>query len=130
MKRKNERYQSAPKRRLRLTGTLIVSEVLNIAAAGEAPRFVAYELTSRPYQEKTIGLNRRIYGLNAGIEIQRIVDIDEVRDLSTNDIVTLKDSRQYKITEIQELTEEVPKTQRLSLELLTDAYDWRKVATP
>lgn len=78
-------------------GVVRIYSVENIAEPGRTPKKgIQYKCDLR-YSERTVGLNRFWTAKQAQVEIDLLLRVQKLRDVSTQDIAIPNDGNQYKI---------------------------------
>jgi len=99
--------------------------VKNIAEAGNRPKEALHLKRVLRYAERTVGLGRFWTAKQAQVEIDLLLRVQKLRDVSTQDIAIPNDGQQYKIVQIQ--YPEGKDYMDLSLERLVSVYDVARV---
>jgi len=75
------------------------------------------------YDERTVGINRYYKAKQENVEITRLLRVQRLRDISTQDIAVTEVGEQYHIRRIVYPKDVVPPCCDLSLERVTQNYD-------
>lgn len=109
-------------------GHLKVYRVEDISDPGEVPKPGLTLLAKLPYDERVVGMARYWTAKQASATIDVLVRTHQRRDITTHDVVILRDGKQYDIVQVQYLPDTEPPMMDLSLQRRADAYDVEVVA--
>lgn len=113
MKRKNEHFGD---------GIVKVYSVTNIAQPGDEPKDGITLKLSMRYRAKTVGFKRYYEAMQAQVQVDRMILVRKQAGVSPQDVCVV-DGEQYKIVQVQHLTEEKPELMLISMQRLEAAYD-------
>jgi len=113
---------SGPKNPLN-DGVLTVYEVIDAGLPGEMPKKAVRQKYRLRYDERVVGMNRYWVAKQASATIHMMVRCHRLDDVTTHDVVSLRDGKQYDIVQIQYPPDIFPRMMDLSLERRADKYD-------
>ena len=119
---------SGPKNPLN-DGVLTVYEVIDAGLPGEMPKKAVRQKHRLRYDERVVGMNRYWVAKQASATIHMRVRCHRLDDVTTHDVVGLRDGKQYDIKQIQYPPDIHPRMMDLSLERRADKYDVVEVPT-
>lgn len=109
-------------------GILNIYKVENTAETGNMPKDgLTLRVGPLRYEERIVGMGRFWDAKQSKVEISRLLRVPRIESVSSQDVVVLgdvgADGDQYKITQVQYVTEVEPLSMDLSLERLSVDYD-------
>lgn len=104
-------------------GIALICTVTNIAEEGDHPRDGLKKLHYLPFDYKTVGLARYIEGRQEDVKITSVISVPYRPDISTQEIAVLGET-QYHIWQVQYVPDTRPPTLKLSLERITENYEF------
>lgn len=104
-------------------GIVLICTVTNIAEEGDRPKDGLKKLYHLPFDHKTVGLARYIEGRQEDVKITSVISVPYRPDISTQEIVVLGKT-QYHIWQVQHVPGTRPPTLKLSLERITENYEF------
>jgi len=110
-------------------GVLTVYRVIDAGLPGEMPKKAVEEKYRLRYDERVVGMNRYWVAKQASATIHMMVRCHRLDDVTTHDVVSLRDGKQYDIKQIQYPPDIYPRMMDLSLERRADKYDVAEVPT-
>ena len=110
-------------------GVSTVYRVIDAGLPGEMPKKAVEEKYHLRYEERVVGMNRYWVAKLASATIHMIVRCHRLDDVTTHDVVSLRDGKQYDIKQIQYPPDIHPRMMDLSLERRADKYDVAEVPT-
>lgn len=104
-------------------GVLAVYSVTNTAEPGNKPvDALTPKIGPLRYQERRVGVTRYYAALQANAKVDAVVRVLRQHDISTQDVVVLRDGQQYNIRQVQHPAGDKPKVTDLTLERIEQAY--------
>ena len=105
-------------------GILTVYEATNAAEAGKKPVMKLTEKRKTFFRYQTVGANRFYTAMAAHVQLEHVVTVPDWQDIEPVDIIVI-DGKQYRIAQVQRTWDERNlKILRLSLERITEAYEY------
>ena len=104
-------------------GIVIIYSVENGAAPGMRPVPMLLEKLRLRYQERYLGVNRLYSGRQNQVDIQRIIRVQKVSGLSSQDVVIAEDGEQYRVDSVQTVTDVYPPCLDLTLAAVKRKYE-------
>lgn len=106
-------------------GVTTIYSVENIAQPGNMPKEgLIYKVGPLRYRERTVGMGRFWTAMQAQVKIDQVIRVQQIRSISTQDVVVLVDGKQYRIKQIQYPEDIKPPVMDLSLERLEAEYEF------
>lgn len=104
-------------------GILTIYKTDNIAKPGDKPVIGLVEKDSYYFRVDTLGITRYYTAMQAGQQVEMVVDIPDWNDIQAIDICVLEDEIQYKMAMIQRTYDEDGlKIMKLTLERMNEKY--------
>lgn len=104
-------------------GIALICVVTNIAEEGDRPRDGLKKLHYLPFDYRTVGLARYIEGRQEDVKITSVISVPYRPDISTQEVVVLGEA-QYRIWQLQHISDTRPPTLKLSLERIVENYEF------
>ncbi len=104
-------------------GLVKICRVDNIADPPRKPKEHLVLKEQLRYKERTVGQQRFYNAMQAGVQIERVLDCPLRQNVSTQDVAIPNDGQQYRIVQVQYIEDAQPPEMRLTLEAVTQAYD-------
>lgn len=104
-------------------GIVLICTVTNIAEEGNRPQDGLKKLYHLPFDYKTVGLARYIEGRQENVKITSVISVPYRPDISTQEVVVLGEV-QYRIWQLQHISDTRPPTLKLSLERIVENYEF------
>ncbi len=104
-------------------GVVTVYSVEDGAAPGLRPVPMLLEKVRLRYQERYLGINRLYSGRQNQVEIQRILRVQKVPWISSQDVAITEDGRQYRIDSVQNVLDVYPPCLDLTLAAVDQTYE-------
>lgn len=104
-------------------GVCKIYQVENVAEPGDRPKDGLKVLYKRvPFERRKVGVTRFFQAAQADMKIEALIRIPYQPKIGTNHICEIN-GLQYRICQVQEVKETMPRATDLSLERLEVAYD-------
>lgn len=99
-------------------GIVSICKVEDIAQVGRAPKPHVTEIKYKlRYEEKRVGVTRFYSAKQAQIQIDRVIRVNRVPGINTNDIAVFVDGAKYRIEQVQKVEGIYPECMDISLVL-------------
>ncbi|NDL68850.1 hypothetical protein [Anaerotalea alkaliphila] len=116
MKRQKQTYND---------GTLNIYAVGNISAEGDMPKEgLTLKVENLRYEERIVGMNRYWNAFQSQVKVERLLRVQLIKEVSSQDVVVPVDGEQYRILQVQYPKDVAPPSMDLSLERIDAAYDF------
>lgn len=110
-----------------IDGHLKVCDLVDVSEAGETPAFALRPAYTLAYAERIVGMSRYWTAMQASARIDMLVRCHRVEDVTTHQVVILRDGKQYDIVQVQRPPDVRPLAMDLSLRRRADKYDVEEV---
>ncbi|MDL2318536.1 hypothetical protein LJC74_05610 [Eubacteriales bacterium OttesenSCG-928-A19] len=105
-------------------GTCAIYSVTNGAPPGAKPvPVLAVKHSLLRYAERIVGVSRFWGARQSNVQIDKLIRVARLEDVSTQDVAVLEDGRQYDILQAQAVQDVEPPCMDLSLQRRTERYD-------
>lgn len=105
-------------------GAVNIYSVGNIAEPGNMPKDgLTFKVGPLRYKKRTVGMGRFWTAMQAHAQIDQVLRVPQLRNVSTQDIAIPNDGQQYEIKQIQYPEDVEPPVMDLSLERLDADYE-------
>lgn len=103
-------------------GIVNVYSVTNIAQAGYKPKQGLVLKVNLRFDEQRLGINRLYMSRQYQAEIERLIRVQRVNDISSQDVAVI-DGRQFKIDTVQSVKDIYPPSLDLALTKIEQEYE-------
>ena len=104
-------------------GIVNIYSVQDGAAPGYRPVPVLVLVKRMRYQERYLGINRLYSGRQNQVDIQRIVRVQKVPGVSTQNVAITEDGKQYRVDSVQDVIGAYPPSLDLTLATVEQEYE-------